>query len=54
MTTGIFPPNCDKGKNFIMDTKIAGTPEVIGDLRMVFNVNHRPVLIKRRITLKST
>ena len=54
MTTGILPPNSDKGKNFIMDTKIAGTPEVTGDLRMVFNVNYRPVLIKRRIILKST
>ena len=26
ITTGALPPNSDKGKSFIMDTKVAGKP----------------------------
>lgn len=26
ITTGALPPNSDKGKSFVMDTKVAGKP----------------------------
>lgn len=26
ITTGVLPPNSDKGKSFIMDNKVAGRP----------------------------
>ena len=53
ITTGALPPNSDKGKSFIMDTKVAGKPEVIGDIRLIFNVGNRPILAKRRIQLSA-
>ncbi len=53
ITTGALPPNSDKGKSFIMDTKVAGKPEVVGDIRLVFTTGVRKILAKRRIQLSA-
>ncbi len=53
ITTGSLPPNSDKGKSFIMDNKIAGKPEVIGDIRLIFRAGNRAILAKRRIQLSA-
>ena len=53
ITTGSLPPSSDKGKTFIMDPKVAGTPEVIGDIRIIFKTGERAILAKRRMQLSA-
>jgi hypothetical protein len=36
-----------------MDNKIAGKPEVIGDIRLIFRAGNRAILAKRRIQLSA-
>jgi hypothetical protein len=36
-----------------MDPKIAGKPEVIGDIRLIFKTGKRAILAKRRIQLST-
>jgi hypothetical protein len=36
-----------------MDPKIAGTPEVTGDIRLIFRAGNRAILAKRRIQLSA-
>lgn len=55
ITTGALPPSCDKGKNFVMDPKMMGGSELVGDTRLKFKAyNGRPVLAKRRALLSVT
>lgn len=36
-----------------MDPKVAGKPEVIGDIRLIFKTGNRAILAKRRIQLSA-
>ncbi len=55
ITTGSLPPSSDKGRNFIIEPKMTGHSEVIGDTRLKFKAfNGRPVLAKRRAMLSQT
>ncbi|KAF4701615.1 DNA repair protein rad50, partial [Perkinsus olseni] len=35
-TTGVLPPNCDKGHGFVFDPNVAGVPEVKGQIKLMF------------------
>ncbi|KAF4681958.1 DNA repair protein rad50 [Perkinsus olseni] len=35
-TTGVLPPNCDKGHGFVFDPNVAGVPEVKGQVKLMF------------------
>jgi DNA repair protein RAD50 len=55
VTTGAYPPFSDRGKNFITDPKLAGTPEVKGDIRLRFRtVNNKEVIAKKMIAVSKT
>ena len=36
-----------------MDTKVAGKPEVVGDIRLIFKTGNRAILAKRRMMLSA-
>ena len=53
ITTGALPPSTDRGKSFVMDPKIAGTPEVRGDIRLRFKTAKNKQVIAKKVLLVS-